>query len=84
MHDPVKQMGADIRGALRDWLDFGVTNRKIIARVPQTRRVPLGEGLAMKEAKQMLDDGLISIIVRHEPQAIGRGTIVTYIAERVK
>lgn len=84
MHDPIKQVGAEIRGALRDWLDFSATPRKIIARRRQGGRLRMEEGLAMKEAYQMLDEGVISIITKNERDAFGRGFITTYVAERVK
>jgi predicted thioesterase len=74
----------DFRGALRDWHDFDKTDRKVIARRRLYGALPQSESAAMQAAKEMLDEGLISIVTKVTANAFGRGHTVTYIAERVK
>ncbi|MEY4863781.1 MAG: hypothetical protein RLZ51_1876 [Pseudomonadota bacterium] len=80
--EPTK-LDEEIGGALRDWHDFESTPRKIIARRIATQRMHQNEAAAMRAAKALLDEGVISILTRMTYSALGRPTI-TYIAERVK
>ena len=74
-----------IRSELSDWLDFQPhSQRKILARKQDNRRMRAEEAIAMRAAHEMLLEGRISIITKIEPQAFGPGPIVTFIAERVK
>lgn len=72
----------DLASALYDWLDFQRTSRKVFARRPISSGLKGNEQLIMREAKRLLDDARISIISRIDrgPQ----GTVVSFIAERVK
>jgi hypothetical protein len=73
----------DISSALSDWFDFDRTPRKIIARRLAARRFEPLEHAAMRAARQMMEDGMISIVVRHGVNSLGR-PMITYIAERAK
>lgn len=74
-----------LRSELSDWLDFHPhSQRKIIARRRQNRKLLPQEAIAMRAAQEMLLEGHISIITKVEPSAFGPGPVVTYIAERVK
>lgn len=83
MSDDGPKLDEEIGGALRDWYDFEETPRKIIARRVATQRMQANEAVAMRAAKVLLDEGVISILTKLTYGPLGRPTI-TYIAERVK
>lgn len=80
----MESVSDEIGNALRDWIDFEVTARKIIARRQANRNMLPNEAAAMRAAHELLLDGRISILTKIEATSFGRGHIVTYVAERVK
>lgn len=80
----MESISDEISNALRDWIDFDKTAKKIIARRQANRSMLPNEAAAMRAAHELLLEGRISIITKVEATSFGRGHIVTYVAERVK
>lgn len=80
---PLNNFHDAIRQGIYDWADFDTTPRRVIARRQDGRRIKAEERVAMQAARELQDEGRISIITKPTRDSLGRA-IITYIAERVK
>lgn len=67
----------DIENGILDWLQFGGTPRKVVARRKTYGRMHPTDKFALRVARELQDDAKLSILTRI------RGNTVEYVAERV-